>query len=88
MAKVVEEVVILKTRMETIAEDTASCRKNLHALRSDVQSQSLSLRNDMSKATTLQIAERKSDRRWLIGTCLSTAGLIIAAIAILAGHVG
>ena len=29
--------------------------------------------------------ERKSDRRWLVGTGLSSAGLVIAALGLLAG---
>lgn len=31
-----------------------------------------------------QAKERKTDRRWLVGTVLSSAGLIIAAVSLLA----
>lgn len=32
--------------------------------------------------------ERKSDRRWMIGTVLTSAALIIAAVGLLLAHIG
>ena len=33
-----------------------------------------------------QRRERKSDRHWIIGSAFTAAGLVISAVAILAGH--
>lgn len=84
----VEKIAVLETDLRNVAEDTQACRKNLHTLRNELAKTSLAMRNDLAAAARTQVEERKSDRRWLIGTCLSTAALIIAAIGVLAGHIG
>lgn len=76
MVITVEKVAVLERTLEGVAEDAEGCRTEVAAMRADLAS---TARN--------QIAERKSDRRWLIGTCLSTAALIIAAVGIFVGHI-
>lgn len=45
------------------------------------------LRADLASRAEVQRLERKSDRRWLVGTILASATLIIAAIQVLGGPV-
>lgn len=71
---IVERVAVLETALANVAEDAATVRKNLHALR-----------NDLASAAAVQAADRKGDRRFLVTTCLTCAGLIIAALGILSG---
>lgn len=77
MVVTVEKVGIIEANLRTVSEDVKACRGNVHALRSD-----------LATAAANQVIERRSDRRWLIGTCLSSAALIIAAVGVLLGHVG
>jgi glutathione S-transferase len=56
--------------------------------RQGVPQQRPHLRSDLATAAANQVIERRSDRRWLIGTCLSSAALIIAAVGVLLGHIG
>jgi hypothetical protein len=44
-------------------------------------------RRAKAQATEERRKERKTDRRWIIGTVLTSAGLIIAAMALI-GHIG
>jgi hypothetical protein len=77
MVVTVEKVGVIEESLRTVKEDTKACRTNVHALR-----------NDLATAAAAQVTERRSDRRWLIGTCLSSAALIIAAVGVLLGHIG
>jgi predicted nucleic acid-binding Zn-ribbon protein len=43
------------------------------------------LRRSLEERAERQQQERKSDRRWLVGTVLTSAGLIILAIQVLGG---
>lgn len=43
------------------------------------------LRSHLEKREETQRRERKADRRWLVGTVLSSAALIVAAIQVLGG---
>jgi uncharacterized coiled-coil protein SlyX len=43
------------------------------------------LRKSLDRREETQRVERKSDRRWLVGTVLSSAALIIGAIQVLGG---
>jgi hypothetical protein len=85
---IVDRVPVLEEILKTVGSDAAVCRKNVHALRNDMTAQFLALRNETQQAAQLQARERKSDRKWLVGAILSAAGLVIAAVGILAGHVG
>jgi hypothetical protein len=99
MVDLPERVSVLESIARTMAADLATTRKNQHGLRNDVAESLLKLRADLATAEEKreekrdkerqdQVKERKTDRRWLIGTCLSSAGLIIAAIAVLQGFSG
>lgn len=43
------------------------------------------LRKSLERREETQRLERKSDRRWLVGTVLTSAALIIAALQVLGG---
>lgn len=43
------------------------------------------LRQDLADREVEQRKERKSDRRWMIGTVLTTATLVVAALAVFLG---
>ena len=88
MAVIVEQVGAMQVSLLTAASDAKHARANIHALRSDMTAEFLALRNATQTAVTVQAAERKSDRKWLVGAILSAAGLVIAAVGILAGHIG
>ena len=77
MKATVARVPVLEEQLKGIAEDAAVARRNTHELR-----------NDWQAAAVQQELERKKDRRWLVGTILSAAGLIVAAIAVLQGFMG
>lgn len=78
-----EEVGILRTTLERVGEDIKSVRSNVHDLREDITTQSVQWRNDMAAVAENQRKERKVDRRWFIGTVLSSAGLVITAVGLL-----
>ena len=88
MAVIVEQVGAMQVSLVTAASDAKHARSNIHALRNDMSAEFLKLRNDTQALAITAAAERKSDRKWLVGAILSAAGLVIAAVGILAGHIG
>jgi hypothetical protein len=68
------ELIELRTHMSVIGEDSHECLRDLRQLKAD-----------LDKRAQDQVKERKADRRWVIATALTTAGLIIAALAIFLG---
>jgi hypothetical protein len=77
MVLTVEKVGVIEVTLRGVSEDVKACRGSVHTLRSE-----------LATAAANQVVERRSDRRWLIGTCLSSAALIIAAVGVLLGHIG
>lgn len=67
----------VEAKLRSIAEDTQDCRTSVHALR-----------DAWSTDKERQMTDRKSDRRWMVGTALTSAGLIIAALGVYAGVAG
>jgi hypothetical protein len=43
------------------------------------------LKENLEKRAVDQAKERKADRRWMVATLLTTAGLVVAALAIFLG---
>ena len=72
--KIREELIELRALVNGVADDTHECRTDVKTLKAD-----------WARRDEIQHNERKSDRRWMIGTALTTAGLIIAALAIFLG---
>lgn len=70
----VEEVNDLKHQLELALTEARGARVELGELRKSLD----------DRAETQRL-ERKSDRRWLVGTVLSSAALIVAAIQVLGG---
>jgi hypothetical protein len=68
------ELIELRTNLHSVAEDAGQCLLDLRQLKLD-----------LDKRAVDQHKERKADRRWVIATALTTAGLIIAALAIFLG---
>jgi uncharacterized protein Yka (UPF0111/DUF47 family) len=68
------EMAGLSQKVTDVSENTHSCVNALEKLKTDLENRS----KEQSK-------ERKADRRWLIATLLTTAGIIVAALAIFLG---
>jgi chromosome segregation ATPase len=68
------EMAGLTQELNDVSGDTKSCVEALE-----------NLKRDLEKRSQEQIKERKADRRWMVATFLTTAGLIVAALAIFLG---
>lgn len=68
------EMAGLRDKVEGVQEDTHHCLSDLRDLKKDLEARALS-----------QQKERKADRRWMVATLLTTAGLVVAALAIFLG---
>lgn len=68
------EMAGLRQKVDDVSEDTHTCVASLDNLKTDLQ-----------KRSENQAKERKADRRWMIGTVLATASIVIAALAIFLG---
>lgn len=88
MSLTVERIGAMEVSLESAARDCQLARTGLHNLRSDVTAQFIELRNDMMTAATAAAAERKTDKRWYVGTALTATALIIAAVGIIVSAVG
>lgn len=79
--KIREELIEVKAELRSISDDTHECRADVKSLKDarDVD------RKAQEERDLQQHKERKADRRWMIATALTTAGLIIAALAIFIG---
>jgi len=73
-AKFREALIRLEARLDGIGEDAHNCLSDLKDLKAS-----------LARREEIQHAERKADRRWMIGTAIATAGLIVAALAIFIG---
>jgi chromosome segregation ATPase len=73
-APIVKEVNDLTHNLERAATDAREARAELGQLR-----------KTLTERQEVQRLERKSDRRWLVGTVLSSAALIVGAIQVLGG---
>lgn len=64
----------VRQKVDDVSEDTHSCLGSLDKLKTDLE-----------KRARDQANERKADRRWMVATLLTTASLIIAALAVFLG---
>jgi len=71
----VDEIGALKTDLSYVAKDVTSCRNNIHKLRDDIAATALRQAN-----------ERRSDKRWYIGTFIASISMLSGGIAIILGH--
>jgi predicted RNA-binding protein with PIN domain len=74
LRRVPEDLAITKERAATAIRSSRECLSAVERVESTIQQRE----REQSK-------ERKSDRRWLIGTVLTSAALIIAALGLLVG---
>lgn len=68
------ELAEMRGQIKGVGGDTTECITELRALKTELQTRE-----------TTQRLERRADRRWMVGTLLTTAGLVIAALAIFLG---
>lgn len=81
----------LAGQIEKVDEDVDRCfqqiRETADSLQSYIRGEETRReqeRRDREARNEQRRLERKSDRRWLVGTCFTAAGLVIAAIGLLA----
>ena len=77
MGAVVDGIAAMRVELVAVAKDAVACRNNVHKLR-----------NDWMAAAAREQARRVSDRRWMIGTVLTSAALVIAALGIIMNAIG
>lgn len=86
-----EQVKANTARIEAFADiraDLVGIRSNVvdaHGDARDALAELRQLKADMEKRATEQHKERKADRKWMIGTVLATATLVVAALAVFLG---
>lgn len=73
-AEIREELVSLRERLVNVGGDTHDCITELRQLKLE-----------LAHRADTQHEERKADRRWMIGTLLVVAGLVISALAVFVG---
>lgn len=86
------------TALRKLPERLADVAAEVRNLRRDVDHCFTSLREhrddfstyveEQDKTHEAHRLERKSDRRWMVGTVLTSAALVIAAMGLLVGHLG
>ena len=84
VSNLIDETRALRSLPERLAEFAVEFRN----LRSDVGNCFEAIRDaedKREKREEEQRLERKSDRRWMVGSAMTAAGLVIAALGILAG---
>lgn len=67
-----------------LREDLQECTAAVKAVKAEVEKDRAELR---AREEALR-RERKLDRRWMVGTVLVAAGLVISAMALLLQHTG
>jgi soluble cytochrome b562 len=93
MADTGMRVVAIDGRLQSAVEELRDCREGITALGKRLDETAETLREgELAQLKAKEIEreelrlERKSDRRWLIGTVLTSALLIVAALAALSGY--
>lgn len=79
-AKLAELIVELRH----LKDDTSACHKSVRELRREFNN----YREEQQDLIEAHRLERKQDRRWMIGTVLTSAALVVAAMGVLLGHLG
>lgn len=85
MAAIVDGIGAMQRDLVAAATDARHARAGVHRVSDDMAAQFVGLRNDMASRDVARAIEKKSDRRWMVGTALSCAALIVAAVGILVG---
>lgn len=73
------------------SEQIANLREKLLEIRRDLDGLHDSLRafkQELEARERTQVQERKSDRRWMVGTVIASTSVIIGALAIVASVLG
>lgn len=69
-----ERIPVIEANLTVVGSDAKGARDSVAVLRQELNAREIA-----------RVSERKSDRRFLIGTCLTAAALVIAAIQVLQG---
>lgn len=72
----------LKSELKTLRRDMDACSQSVREHRDDFSTYV----EEQEKTNEAHRLERKSDRRWMVGTVLTAAALVIAAMGLLVGH--
>ena len=94
IAEVINEVRALRSLPTEIAKlslladrhysDVNACHRAVRELRDDFNAYT----EEQAETHEAHRLERKSDRRWMVGTVLTSAALVIGAMGLLLGHLG
>lgn len=84
-AKIREELIKVRERLANVGGDTHDCITELREFKRQTEARARKDAEDQAKRDQLQHEERKADRRWMIGTLLATATLIVGALAVFVG---
>lgn len=81
----VERMPAIEAHLEDIGEDTATCRQNIHRLRSDLAAGLLAIRNDLDAERTARDERRSRTVIALIAASATVLAAIIAGVFVLIG---
>jgi DNA-binding ferritin-like protein len=73
-----------KEQLRQLRRDVDACAESVKEHRDDFSAYV----EEQTRTHEAHRIERKSDRRWMIGTVLTSAALVIAAMGLLLGHLG
>lgn len=83
-----EELRNLRRDVDGAALSIKEHRGDFNAYVEDQEKTQEDHRKERAQVAETHRLERKSDRRWMIGTVLTSAALIVAAVGLLLGHIG
>lgn len=83
-----EELRNLRRDVDGAASSIKDHRRDFNAYVEEQERSQESHRKERAVAAENHRIERKVDRRWMIATVLTSAGLIVAALSLLLGHIG
>lgn len=72
-------LVSMEVEMRGLADDLAECRRGVGELRKAVERRAV----DREKERKQDMADRKSDRRFMVTTILSAAAIVVVAVGII-----
>jgi hypothetical protein len=71
-------------QMENLHEDVSTCAESIKQHRDDFAA----YLKEQERLQEARRIERRTDMRWSIGAILTSAGLVIAALSVILGHIG
>lgn len=83
-AGAVAQQAVFSEQISNLREKLLEIRRDLDGLHDALRS----FKDELSSREQAQVKERKSDRRWMIGTVIASTSVIIGALAIVASVMG